>query len=566
MAAIETIVGRIAKRDPSRSEATLQADIRALLIDGDFSLDDNEVVALEEKVADGTARRIDISVGNTIIEVKKDLSTVSGAIRDGQIQLAGYMVAKTERTGARYVGILTDGQTWILYNLHPTTNAIVEASRLNVVSSADTPKLESWINGVLATLTNVLPTPDLIVQWLGYESPGFALEHQYLLQLFEQAQQLKEVRLKKRLWGRLLRTALGTNFNEDVALFCDHTLLALEASIIAHAVAGLDLSAAGHEPERLLSGRSFHEVLISNVVEPDFFDWVLHVDGGRKLIANLIRQVQRFDWTDVSHDVLKLLYESVISAQTRHSLGEYYTADWLAARLVGETVTDPLVEKVLDPGCGSGTFLFHAVRRYLDAADDAGISNSEAIAGVQNQIFGLDIHPLAVILARTTYLMAIGRSRISAEREEIVIPVYLGDSVQWTRDGSIADDIISIDADQNVKDLAAQSALQGMLFKTGQILAFPLSSVNDPSRFDQLVSALAEKALEHTDNDAAKPRCTAILNATGIVDIRDREILEATFNLLCELCANEENHIWGYFVRNQVRPLWLALPESRGTC
>ncbi len=40
---------------------------------------------------------------------------------------------------------------------------------------------------------------------------------------------------------------------------------------------------------------------------------------------------------------------------------------------------DPLKDKVLDPACGSGTFLFHAVRRYLDAALVAGHSNERAV-------------------------------------------------------------------------------------------------------------------------------------------------------------------------------------------
>ena len=62
---------------------------------------------------------------------------------------------------------------------------------------------------------------------------------------------------------------------------------------------------------------------------------------------------------------MKVLYESVISANERHRLGEYYTPDWLAEEIVSQVVTDPLAQRVLDPGCGSGTFLFHAVRRYL---------------------------------------------------------------------------------------------------------------------------------------------------------------------------------------------------------
>lgn len=69
---------------------------------------------------------------------------------------------------------------------------------------------------------------------------------------------------------------------------------------------------------------------------------------------------------------MKTLYESVISADTRRRLGEYYTPDWRAEAMVDAAVPNPLEQRVLDPACGSGTFLFHAVRRYLAAAREAG--------------------------------------------------------------------------------------------------------------------------------------------------------------------------------------------------
>jgi len=79
---------------------------------------------------------------------------------------------------------------------------------------------------------------------------------------------------------------------------------------------------------------------------------------------------------------MNVLYESVITPEQRHDLGEYYTPDWLAAKMVERVVPEPLITRVLDPACGSGTFLFHCVRRYLDAADTAGTAPADALAGV----------------------------------------------------------------------------------------------------------------------------------------------------------------------------------------
>ena len=73
MTDLQALLERIAKRDGKRSEATLVADIRQLLLDAplDLHADDLRDVALEAPVKGG--RRIDIEAGSTILEVKRDL-------------------------------------------------------------------------------------------------------------------------------------------------------------------------------------------------------------------------------------------------------------------------------------------------------------------------------------------------------------------------------------------------------------------------------------------------------------------------------------------------------------
>ncbi len=93
--------------------------------------------------------------------------------------------------------------------------------------------------------------------------------------------------------------------------------------------------------------------------------------------------------------MLKALYESLIDPAQRHDLGEYYTPDWLAAKLTRAVVTAPLTQRVLDPACGSGTFLFHAVRHLLAAADAAGWPKRDALRACCSLIHGMDIHPVA---------------------------------------------------------------------------------------------------------------------------------------------------------------------------
>jgi N-6 DNA Methylase len=264
-------------------------------------------------------------------------------------------------------------------------------------------------------------------------SSAHALDRDTLLELFRRHRDHPSVRMKRRLWARLLTTALGTQFEDSDELFVEHTYLVNTAEIIAHALVGFDLWSIA--PASLLSGSRFEESGIGGVVEADFFDWVVHVPGGDPFVRSLARRVGRFRWQEVGGDVLKVLYESVITAPTRKRLGEYYTPDWLAERLVATAIEWPLESRVLDPSCGSGTFLFHAVRRYLAAAEDAGLPLGSGLAGLTQHVLGMDLHPVAVTLARVTYLLAIGRHRLThPDRGPIQVPVYLGDAVQWKRE------------------------------------------------------------------------------------------------------------------------------------
>ncbi|MCR8670107.1 N-6 DNA methylase [Agrococcus sp. HG114] len=429
MTSVAPLAQVFAVRSATRTEADVQQNLGAFLTLAPLGLADNQVSKVEVPTGDGTRRRIDVEYGRLIIEVKKDL-TVANAVTKAEPQLRGYLEVKRDATGDEYAGIITDGVDWLLYTLAGEDFKRVQTFTMKRPDADSIERLTSWLDGILLTGPKLSPTPDRIEERLGADSPRFRLDRARLEALYQDHGNDAETTLKRELWARLLRTALGTNFEDDTALFLDHTLLVIEAEIIAHLVVGLN--PAELSVDNVLAGAAFKSAGIIGVVEADFFDWPAKVDGGPAIIADLIRELAQFRWEDVTHDVLKHLYEAIISADTRKGLGEYYTADWLAKSIVDERITDPLNQRVMDPACGSGTFVFHAVRRFLDAADSAGFSNRDALTLLQETVFGMDIHPVSVVLARVTYLLAIGPERLQ-DRGTLNIPVFLGDSVQWGR-------------------------------------------------------------------------------------------------------------------------------------
>ncbi|MGC5659003.1 N-6 DNA methylase [Micromonospora sp. WMMD723] len=545
-------VARLAGRDTTRTEADLQADIYLVLTSGNLKLDPTQVARLEVSTGDGTRRRLDVEIGHCVIEVKRDLRNVNVRL-DAERQLAGYVAAQSRRLGMRYVGVLTDGTDWYLYHLMPSGLTHIASLSVNN-ASVDAERLLVWLEQILATHVAVKPTPEAIRLRLGASSPAHLLEHASLAALYERARLIPEVDLKRQLWSKLLRTAFGKAFTDDQNLFVDHTLLVLTAEIIAHAVVGFDISAAGDlTPSGLAQGVVFSGAQIHGAVEADFFDWVLHVDGGPEFVRQLADRIARFDWGHVEHDVLKVLYEEVIPQEDRASLGEYYTPDWLADRVIASAVTDPLNQRVLDPACGSGTFLFHSVRRYLAACDSAGISHAAAVDGVARKVFGIDIHPVAVTLARVTYLLAIGRARLSdPDRKALSIPVYLGDSVQWEQRQDLLGGIDQVRISTTGDELVEGGG--GLLF--GDDLVFPRRVLRDAGNFDRLVNSMAEKVLSPSTRKNAD-LIAPVLRQFG-VHPDDAPVLSTTFDTMRRLHALGRNHIWGYYARNLIRPLWLS--------
>jgi hypothetical protein len=135
------------------------------------------------------------------------------------------------------------------------------------------------------------------------------------------------------------------------------------------------------------------------------------------------------DLLNGQRDPLKPLYQSMFPRSVRHALGEYYTPDWLADHVLDQAgYQGEPQSRLLDPACGSGTFLLAAIGRLrarLGSGDERGCRK------ILDQVVGLDLHPLAVLTARANYLLAI--ADLLPPDEVVAIPVYQCDSILGER-------------------------------------------------------------------------------------------------------------------------------------
>ena len=490
----------------------------------------SEQIAFERSIPEVNGR-VDALLGRTVIEIKRDLRREAAA---AEAQLGRYLPERERATGQRYVGLSTDGATFLAYEMRE--GALVALTRYEA-RSADARGLVAWLEGVIA-VRDWLPADAIgITNELGRRSAAFGRTLGLLARAWESVAGDPEVALKRQLWARHLGFVYGKAIGDD-GLWLQHTYLVILAKAIAAGVMGT----VGRSPSDLLSGRAFREAGVHGAVEDDFFGWILAAPGGTAIVASLAAHAGRFDLGSVDVDLLKVLYESLIDPEQRHDLGEYYTPDWLALKVVRRALDEPARQTCLDPACGSGSFLFHAVRLKRDALIAARVPLAEVAARCCASIHGFDVHPVAVIFARVTYLLALGEA-LPGRGGDISLPVYLGDALQWNvkRDGFERDLVVEVPRDPR----------EGR--KGAPLLRFPLGLCADPGLFDHVVAGMHEGSESGRTPDAF----AASLPGLGVPEDQVAT-LRATFATYDRLRRAGRDHVWGFFARNLSRPVAIS--------
>ena len=445
------------------------------------------------------------------------------------------------------MGVLTDGRYWLLR--WPNAGAVktVRALRLypSTVPTAGSRSTDWLRDNALSAEENKQPSRKSIEEHFGPNSPSYERDIATLKALYDEYAGYTTIKVKRDLWRNLLTAALGEIARTDDqldGLFVRHTYLTAVIGMVVQARFGGDIvRLAANDPADLLHGRDFrNKTGLQGVVESDFFAWPTEV-GGPPFLRTLGRRIARFDWQQAPNDVAAILYETVIPPDERRQLGEYYTPDWLARAIVREVITDPLDQSVLDPACGSGTFVAEAVTHFIEAARDTSLDPKEQLEWLRFSIAGIDVHPVAVHLARAAWVLAaqpaIQAAAAAGLAANVTVPIYLGDALQLrfrTEDMFAQHEVrIPVEDDKNTE------------------LVFPVRLVDDAETFDAFMGDVAE-AIEHGD-DPSLPSTT-----NGITDPAERQTLEKTIAAMQQLHTEGRNHIWAYYTRNLVRPVALS--------
>lgn len=257
---------------------------------------------------------------------------------------------------------------------------------------------------------------------------------------------------RKQSLESLLEVTLDGNNEEYCALFALQTAYAIIVKIVAYRIVsivrykssfidferlvGIESEAMRQHLSSLEEGAVFRDYGITNLLEGDFFSWYTSkgqwTDAIAKKLSDVFRMLNMYSDKAVlntgsgSSDFFKELYQGMIPSAVRHSLGEYYTKQWLASQVVKDALEQVNISnwRGLDPCCGSGTFLTVMIDKVLEETKEK--SRNEQLHEVLSRVKGIDLNPVASLTARVNYFINI--AHLLDDNEEIEIPVYLGDA------------------------------------------------------------------------------------------------------------------------------------------
>lgn len=164
--------------------------------------------------------------------------------------------------------------------------------------------------------------------------------------------------------------------------------------------------------------------IFRHLFERKALDWILERKSDRfsDSLLHAMWLLARWDFSTVKGDILSGVYDKYLEPKQRKTLGEVYTRPELA-RYVLEACGYKASLKILDPACGSGTFLVEAFDMARKRAESSGLGLSvEDVLEILPRLNGLDLNEFSATLAKIQILWhAIGcGDAIREKMKEIV--------------------------------------------------------------------------------------------------------------------------------------------------
>lgn len=503
--------------------------------------------------------RMDAVFKNIIFEFKKDLND-ERALNTALLELQKYFQSLYEKDSkSKHIGIATDGLNFKVYRSVIENNQVSRVEIINEINfeNSSTDIIFNWFDSYLFTSTNLTPTSEHLKLQFGLNSMTFGIIRQELLELYDKVKDEKKVKTRFENWARYLEVVYGDKPSE-INLFISHTYLSTFTKLLVYLKLTSKDKFKNYDISPILYGQKFTTLGILNFVEEDFFIWTMYPTIRKQstvIFEKMLRNLEIYDLDKINEDILKELYQEMVNPVVRKQLGEFYTPDWLADKLVHETLEKNPLKSVLDPSCGSGTFLFKTILYKIKKLKEKNIEKPKILEHILENVIGFDIHPLAALISKTNFLLSL-QDILNHRTGTITIPVYLSDSLKIP-----------------TKKIDVSNSL-GVLFEfdtevDNKKFVFPEKIADDMILMDELIEhmkyhghefenklgVIRDASYKISIDEVGGNLIESFKNAIKCTDKEVEKILVNNIKTLFELISENRDSIWPYVLRNMFKPI-----------
>lgn len=358
------------------------------------------------------------------------------------------------------------------------------------------------------------------------------------------------------LWSQFvdgLESGPGHAFRGDV--YAQEAYLSLLARLLSACVLGRTSDLSENDLTGVLTGSFFDQRFhLENVVTKDYFHWLClgaYLPETLPVMSELQRTLLVYDFSVAPDpDFVGDLLVQLALTPNRRLLGQHATPQWLARCMAVSALAD-LGEnqkvRYLDMCCGTGQI----IAQFLIVLQEMKPSMSSA--DLASSIVGIDIDPMAVALAKTTWI-AVLADRLRTDMDVTSVPIYNADSLAlsstWTVSTSQQNAVFptAFDMDGSLVDIppfllspARLQLFDGMVSKAYWWATANATGDDHVAEADLEASVANIMELEHQRLTSSEWRATL---STSL----------SLANRLAEKIRERRDGIWAFMLRDSSRP------------
>lgn len=529
---------------------------------------------------------VDNLVDNTAIEYETDLRNYA-LFQHGRDQVREYCAGLINQgSGPEIVtGILSDTLQWHAYSIQLTNDAAIGQLESNqiILTEIDSINLHEYQirEGIL--LVNFLLkhlgrqgarhlSAENIARDLGLRSIFYSQRYENLIAIakeaFSENQEFAEIVVQ--LWESFVSYLNPDESEFNLSTYVSEFYITTLAKMIcANALSGMPLNSPIRQIKRILLGDYFSEYQIDNMVEHDYFRWLLEEPYLSK-VAEIASDMQEdllaysYDNLPENTDLFGPLMVQLADQTRRILLGQEWTPYWLTKQMaiyLFENLPYGENPRFLDPCCGSGAFLSSVLEISKNKLSQNNVNPDELFHGLIQSIVGFDIDPVAVMLSKITWILGV-KEHLSRLTSPMSIPVYHADSlflvtplerepnVDFTRPTKILLDGEYLELPQ-VLLKADKQLIFDSLIEEAYSIALRTSELAKISNSDSHDLDLDKLSLHFTNLEIL-----ASFNETDKVEVTN--FITKLTERLTILELTRRDGIWAYVIKNSYRPVLMA--------